>query len=252
MTDFLKKEREFVVPGDLIVKSIDHLPGKNAYREDEGIYAKKLGLVSIANRVISIIPLNSIYIPKVGDMVVAEVKDIQSNGWILDINSPYDAFLPLSGVRGYIDTNRTKLSSVYDVGERIYAKITVVNQLDTIHASMHDMDAKKLRGGRILTMNPAKVPRLIGRAGSMISMIKRLTKCNIAIGHNGVVWLEGGEIEKAMEAVRLVEAEAYTSGLTDRVSAMLGGKKDATPTKSKPASEAVKEAKDEKSRRKKA
>jgi exosome complex component RRP4 len=239
MGEFLKKEREFVVPGDLIVESMDHLPGKNAYREGEGIYAKKLGLISIANRVISVIPLNSIYIPKVGDMVVAEVKEIQSNGWILEINSPYEAFLPLSGVRGYIDTTRTRLSSVYDMGERVYAKITVVNQLDTIHASMYDMEAKKLIGGRLMTMNPAKIPRLIGRAGSMIGMIKRLTKCNIVVGHNGVIWLDGSDIEKAMEAVKLVDDEAYTSGLTDRVGAMLGEKN-------------IKEEKDEKNGRKKA
>ncbi len=231
MTDFLKQEREFVVPGDLIVKSIDQLPGKNAYREGEGIYAKKLGIVSIANRVISVIPLTGIYIPKVGDMVIAEVKEIQSNGWILEINSPYEAFLPLSGVRGYIDTNRTKLSSVYDIGERLFAKITVVNQLNTIHASMYDMDARKLKGGRIFTMNPAKIPRLIGRAGSMVGTIKRLTKCNMVIGHNGVVWLEGEDMDKAIGAIKLVEEEAYTTGLTDRVTAMLTPKEEARDEK---------------------
>lgn len=239
MTDFLKKDREFVVPGDLIVKSIDYLPGKNAFREGDDIFAKKVGLVSISNRVVSVIPLNSMYLPKVGDMVVAEVKELQGNGWILEINSPYEAFLPLSGVRKYIDTNRTKLSSVYDVGERIFAKINVVNQLDTIHASMYDMDTRKLQGGRLITMNPAKVPRLIGRAGSMVSTIKRLTGCNIVIGHNGVVWLEGGDTKKAMEAVDLVEREAYTTGLTDRVTEMLGGKKE-TVSKEKPV-EAVPE-----------
>jgi len=226
MSDFLKKEREFVVPGDLIVVSMDNLPGKNAYREGEGIYAKKLGLVTIANRVVSVIPLNGIYIPKVSDMVIAEIKEIQSNGWVLDINSPYEAFLPLSGVRGYIDTNRTKLSTVYDIGERIYAKIIVVNQLDNMYASMHDPETRKLKGGRLITMNPAKVPRLIGRAGSMIATIKKCTSCDIYIGHNGVIWLEGGQMDKAMEAIKLVEEQAYTTGLTDRVTAMLGGKKE--------------------------
>lgn len=239
MSEFLKQDRDFVVPGDLIIKSIDYLPGKNAFRDGDGIYAKKLGLVSIANRVISVIPLNCIYLPKVGDMVIAEVKEIQGNGWILEMNSPYEAFLPLSGVRKYIDTNRTKLSSVYDIGDRLFAKISVVNQLDTIHASMYDMETKKLNGGRIVTMNPAKVPRLIGRAGSMVSTIKRLTGCNIAIGHNGVVWIDGGDMEKALAAVRLVEKEAYTSGLTDRVTDMLGGQRE--PMKEENAVEMEKE-----------
>lgn len=245
MSEFLKQDRDFVVPGDLIVQSIDYLPGKNAFREGDGIFAKKLGLVSVANRVISVIPLNSMYLPKVGDMVIAEVKEIQGNGWILEINSPYEAFLPLSGVRKYIDTNRTKLSSVYDIGERLFAKINVVNQLDTIHASMYDMDTRKLVGGRLITMNPAKIPRLIGRAGSMVSTIKRLTGTNIVIGHNGVVWIEGGDIERALEAVRLVEKEAYTTGLTDRVTEMLGGKvekkTDAKKTTKKESDEPMEE-----------
>ena len=104
MTNLLKKERQVVIPGDEIVKSMDFLPGKNCFREGQSLYAKKLGLVSLSNRVISVIPLNSVYMPKVGDMVIGKVEEIQSNGWLINIDSPYSAYLPLSGVKEFIDT----------------------------------------------------------------------------------------------------------------------------------------------------
>jgi exosome complex RNA-binding protein Rrp4 len=44
MTELLKKEREFVIPGDEIVKSMEFLPGRNCFRDGDSIYSKKLGL----------------------------------------------------------------------------------------------------------------------------------------------------------------------------------------------------------------
>lgn len=218
---FKKQNKEFVVPGDEIVKSIDYLPGKNCYRDGESIIAKRLGLVSITGRVVSVIPLNTVYIPKSGDMVIGKIVDIQPNGWILDINSVGNAFLPLSGVREYIDPVRTKLSKIYNIGELLYAKIYMINDLDSIYLSMQDMKCRKLRNGRLVKINPAKIPRLIGRQGSMIKMIKERSKCRIFIGQNGLIWLQGEKEEVVIGAIELIEKEPYTDGLTDRVSKLL-------------------------------
>lgn len=228
MAELLKKEREFVAPGEEIVKSMDYLPGKNCFREGDSICSKRIGLVSVSGRVISTIPLNGPYLPKVGDMVIATVEDIQgTSGWLMDINAPYNAFLPLSGVREFIDTNRTRLSNVYSVGDVLYGKIHHVAPPDTVHISMQDPRSRKLKGGRILSINPAKVPRLIGKQGSMISMIKNRTGSRISIGQNGFMWMEGGNEDMVLKAVGLVESEAYRNGLTDKVSRLLGepGKK---------------------------
>ena len=151
----LKNERDFVIPGDRIVESMDYLPGRNCFRDGDSIYAKRLGIVSINNRVISVIPLNTVYIPKFGDMVVGEVVDIQKDGWVVNINSPYDAYMPLSGVREFIDTSKTRLSGVYALGDIIYAKVTQTND-DSVQISMKDGMARKLGGGRIVTINPAR------------------------------------------------------------------------------------------------
>ena len=69
-------------------------------------------------------------------------------------------------------------------------------------------------------MEPTKVPRLIGRKGSMINMIKAETRCKIVIGQNGRIWIscEKPEIEDIIEMIiRRIEREAHTAGLTDRI-----------------------------------
>jgi len=53
----------------------------------------------------------------------------------------------------------------------------------------------------------------------MINMIKEKTRCDIVVGQNGVVWVKGDpEMEKvARKVILMIDREAHTSGLTDRV-----------------------------------
>jgi len=224
MSEFSKKEREFVVPGDEIIKSMDYLPGKNCFREGNSIYAKRLGIVNVDGRVISVIPLSGVYMPRPGDMVIGEIEDVQSNGWVVSINAAHSAYLPLSGVREFIDTSKTDLSRVYAVGDVIYANIMSVISSNTIHLSMQDPRCRKFRSGRIVRMSPSKIPRLIGRQGSMIIMIKDLTGCRINVGQNGVICIEGEKEDLVIKAIDMIEQESQIEGLTDKISLLLGGK----------------------------
>jgi exosome complex component RRP4 len=225
MSEFNKNDREIVIPGDEVINSIDYLPGRNCFREGNSIYAKRIGMVSVKGRVISVIPLSGVYVPRAGDMVIGRVEDIQSSGWVVDIKSTSDAYLPLSGVREFIDTSKTDLSRFYTVGDVIYAKINHANS-HTIQLSMQDPRSRKFRSGRIISLNSAKVPRLIGKDGSMITMIKDKSRSRINVGQNGLVWFEGEKEDLVIEAVRLIETEATREGLTDRVSSMLNGVKE--------------------------
>ncbi len=223
MSELLKKEKDFVIPGDVIVNSLEYLPGRNAYRDGDSICAKRIGIVAINNRVVYVIPLSSVYMPKAGDIVIGEIVEVQSNGWVVDINSPYLAYLSLSGVREYIDTSKTSLSNVYAIGDVINAKV-VSAWPDSVHITMQDTRARKLTEGRIIKINPAKTPRLIGKQGSMISMIKEKTGCRITVGQNGVVWVSGENAEKVIETIKLIEKEAQFDGLTENISQFLGVK----------------------------
>lgn len=216
------EEKRVVLPGEKVAAADEHLPGKNVFKDEDNLYAKKIGLVSLTNNVLSVIPLNGVYIPKVGDMVIGEVKSVQSNGWVLTIGAPHDAYLPLSGVKEFIDTTRTDLNHVYGVGDAVYGKIHAINQFDSIHISMQDTRARKFKDGLIVKISPAKVPRVIGKEGSMINLIKEKTGCRISVGQNGFIWVAGDNEHKAEEAIRMVEQEAAGSGLTNKVAAFLG------------------------------
>ena len=74
-----------------------------------------------------------------------------------------------------------------------------------------------------MEINSQKVPRVIGKQGSMISLIKTKTGCEVTVGQNGLVWVKGtpeGEL-KAEQAIKLVEEKSHLEGLTDRVGKFL-------------------------------
>jgi exosome complex component RRP4 len=77
-------------------------------------------------------------------------------------------------------------------------------------------------------VTPTKIPRVIGRKGSMISMIKQETGCQIILGLNGVILVTGKSVEDeelAIEAIKKIDQESHTSGLTDRITQLLKEKK---------------------------
>ncbi len=224
MDKLLKKERDFATPGEKIVESMEFLPGRNCYRDGDSIYAKKAGLLHVSGRVLSVISLNGIYMPQRDDMIIGEVKEVQSNGWVIDVGAPYQAYLPLSGVRGFIDPNKTDMFKIYGIGDMIYGKVKMVSSTCSVHISMYDRMCRTFTGGRVVNVNPAKVPRIIGKAGSMIDMIKRKTGCRIVVGQNGVMWLEGDtpQVEEfVLEVVNTIQKKSHMEGLTNEIEKML-------------------------------
>jgi exosome complex component RRP4 len=76
----------------------------------------------------------------------------------------------------------------------------------------------------ILEISPAKIPRVIGRRGSMINMIQDILKIQTMVGQNGRIWIRTSDTDVmrlAIKAFKMIEAQAHTSKLTDRVKAML-------------------------------
>ena len=226
-TALLKQEREFVVPGDKIVSSMEFVPGKNTFRDGESIYSKRLGIVHLENHVISVVPLSGGYTPQIGDMVIGEIEDTQANGWFVTLEAPHSAYLSLSGVRGYVRQG-TDLTRIYNVGDLIYVKIVSVSK-QGVSLSMQDDRARKLSGGKVITVEPVKVPRVIGKQGSMISLIKRKTGSNIVVGQNGIVWLQGGDEDLATVVIKMVERESHKEGLTDMIEKFLNENAPAVP-----------------------
>jgi exosome complex component RRP4 len=81
-----------------------------------------------------------------------------------------------------------------------------------------------LEGGMVLEVSPAKIPRIIGRRGSMINMINDHLRIDSVVGQNGRIWIKTSDVEKlrlAIKAFKMIEDQAHTSNLTDRINRML-------------------------------
>jgi len=75
-----------------------------------------------------------------------------------------------------------------------------------------------------IKVNPFKVPRIIGKQGSMVTIIKQATNCQVVVGQNGLIWLEGTPQDevKAVSAIKKIEKESHMPGLTERIKKFLG------------------------------
>ena len=217
------KTREIVLPGYEMGERKGRRLGNGVYEENDKVFSKFLGVPRSDENEISVIPLSGTYLPRFGDRVIGVIETVEVSGWFVDVNSPYSAFLPLSeGVEEFVDLQRSELTRYYDVGDIIFCRLSKVTKSKTVQASMRDFESRKLRNGVIIKVTPTKIPRIIGKEGSMIMMIKDKTKCEIVTGQNGLVWIRGENKDKAIEAVLMIEKESHTVGLTEKIEKMLG------------------------------
>lgn len=218
----ISEEKDVVIPGEPLSKGMDFLPGDGTYREDKKILSNYLGVVQFKDRLVKVVPIRGRYIPEKDDIVIGEIERVSHSNWTIEINSPYTGILSISeATEEYVDLNEDDISDYFDIGELVATKITKVTKSKDVQLSMEDKMCKKLEGGRIVEIPHTKVPRLIGKKGSMINTIKRKTSCTIIVGQNGRIWLEGDNEELAAKAIKKVDREAHTEGLTEKISEWL-------------------------------
>jgi exosome complex component RRP4 len=106
------------------------------------------------------------------------------------------------------------------------AKVLQVDKEKKLQITLKDRNLYKIKGGHIIYVEPSKVPRIIGKKGSMISLLKKYTKCRIFVGQNGRIWIDGDEdgIKKVIETIYKIEDESLSYGLTNKIEEIL--KKD--------------------------
>jgi exosome complex component RRP4 len=215
----LVEDKQIVIPGEVLAEGEFH-SGRGTFMEDGKVCSSLVGLVAVRDKKISVIPLQSKYIPKRGDVVIGEITDIRFSMWNLDINSPYSGILPAAEVFG---KEKRELNRAFDVGDVLFLRVVDVDEVKKVKLGLKGRGLGKFRGGILINITPTKVPRLIGKKGSMINMIKDHTKCEVVVGQNGVVWVKGKpDMERVVQkVVKTIEEQAHTSGLTDRVRDML-------------------------------
>ena len=219
-----QEKREIVIPSQLLGDAEGNKAGRGTFIENGKIYSEMLGILSKRSNYINVIPLKGRYDAIEGDFVIGIVQEAMASSWLVDINAPYPALLHVNEVPWDVDFGETE--KYLNHGDSVMAKILQVDVEKKLQITLKDRNLYKIRGGHISYIEPSKVPRLIGKKGSMISLLKKYTRCRIFVGQNGRIWIDGDEddIAKVIYVIRKIEEESLAFGLTNRIEELL--KKD--------------------------
>ncbi len=218
-------ERKAIIPGEIIVEGDDYLPGEGTEKRDNKIYSLKYGLAEESNKLIRVIPLSGVYEPRRGNVIIGKVEMLTHNGWVINIGAPENAFLPLTEVPRYV--NKDELEEVMAIDDMVVIKIFSINKRG-VDVTIKSRGLGRIDEGLIFEINSNKVPRVIGKEGSMIKLIKDKTNTNITVGQNGKILVKGEKIEDELLAKRAIEHivdKSFISGLTEEVTKWFGENK---------------------------
>ena len=217
-------KRRYVVPGDKIIEG-SFRPLMNVIKVGNSIIATRIGIAETGRDGVKVIPLSGVYIPRVNDIVIGKITDHSSLSWEVDINSCFSAHLPAQDVFGRdFSPARDDMGRQLATGDLIAARIIAFDRTRDPMLTIQDKDLGKIPRGELLKISPTRVPRLIGKRGSMIQTIEQATQTRILIGQNGIVVVMGRNLDGtqlAIRAIRMVEEEAHTVNLTQRVKVLL-------------------------------
>lgn len=198
--------KKIVVPGELISAERKKL-GSNVYVANGKIYSKVLGVSDDADEQASVVALEGKYNPRTDDVVIGVVTRVVFAGYGINLNSATDSFIPAKAVRDQLR-----------VGDVIMAKVESVNELKEADLAY----PRRLIGGEVIEIVPVRSPRLIGKSGSMLELLRRGTGCELVVGKNGRIWARNGNIDLLKKIVAFIEANAYKSNLTNALQDYFG------------------------------
>jgi len=215
------KQKEIISPGEIIAEGEDFLPGDWTIKVGDKIISTRLGVADKSERIVKVVPISGVYIPRRGNTVIGEVVDLNQAGWMIDIKGPYSAFLPMRECPMFI--RESEMESYLSAGDLVAVKVLGVKR-GGVDLTTKFRGLGKIREGIIIEINPHRVPRVIGKEGSMIRIIKDATGCDINVGQNGIVWVRGSSVEHelfAKSAIDYVVTNTISEGLTDMVEVWL-------------------------------
>ncbi|HKQ21620.1 MAG TPA: exosome complex RNA-binding protein Rrp4 [Nitrososphaeraceae archaeon] len=220
----LEIKKRYVIPGDVIIEG-NYRPLMNVIKKDNFIIATRIGIAESSKDGIKVIPLSGVYIPRVNDIVIGKIIDNSSLSWEVDINAIFSAHLPAQDVFGRdFSPAKDDMKKRLAPGDLVTSRIITFDRTRDPMLTIQEKDLGKISNGEFLKISSTRVPRLIGKRGSMIQTIEQATQTRILIGQNGILVVTGKNnegISLAFKAIKLVEEEAHTSNLTQRVKDLL-------------------------------
>ncbi|AAL64028.1 exosome complex RNA-binding protein Rrp4 [Pyrobaculum aerophilum] len=215
--------RQLVFPGDVIATADSKVEGP-VYLDNGKYRSLVVGLVEFREDVVVVVPLEGTYKPKKGDLVIGYVTDVLATGWEVDVRSFMPAYLPVGeALHRHVDLETTPLTTFLNIGDVVVAKVKDVDLTDEypIILTLKDEKVGKVESGTVVEITPVKVPRVIGKRGSMLNTLMELG-CDIVVGQNGRIWVKCKDPRDEVflaSLIRKIEAESHVMGLTDRIRA---------------------------------
>ncbi|MEM3203286.1 MAG: exosome complex RNA-binding protein Rrp4 [Saccharolobus sp.] len=211
-----------VAPGDLLAEGEFQIPwSPYILKINNKYYSTVVGLFDVRENLFEVIPLEgSFYYPKIGDIVIGLVVDVEIYGWLVDIKAPYQAYLPALNFIGRSVNPGEDLRRYLDVGDYIIAKVDNFDRTINPVLSVKGKDLGRISSGVVIDIMPVKVPRVIGKNKSMYETLTSGTGCNMLVANNGRILANCSSRfseELLTEAIRKIESESHIKGLTDRI-----------------------------------
>ncbi len=195
--------KKLVIPGEIISEKsirLDHtiVEGGKTCSTIIGLYDDQ------AN---SLIPVEGLWYPRPGEKIIGIVEETKLNTDTIALNAPYKGIV----ISKFSEGNMVN-------GDILEATVKELDKTGTIVL----IRPRVLYGGKVLSVKPSKVPRILGKDNTMIKQISEGTKSSISVGMNGLIWIKGGDSDLATQAVLRIQEESHVPGLTERIAKMLG------------------------------
>lgn len=200
--------KEMVFPGQMLQQA-ERKP-HHTYAEKGKLYSSIVGIYDTESG--SITPLEGSWKPRIGDIVVGVVVGARAERKVYNVDLCYHG-------NGLLIEDKFSRSE-FGLGDVLEVEVKSIENKRNILLER----PKLLKGGTLMRIKPSKVPRVIGRSDTMIKQIAELTNSTIAVGTNGIIWLNGGNIAAAKLAILTIEREAHTQGLTAKIKDILVNK----------------------------
>lgn len=179
-----------VIPGELVTDDPIWMKGHGTYFLENMTYSSVVGRVSRVNKLLSVIPLKSRYMPETGDHIIGRVAEVGNKRWKVDIGAKQHAILMLGSVnlpggvlRRKSESDELQMRSFLKEGDLLNAEVQSLFQDGS--ASLHTRSLKygKLRNGVFVRVPSSLIVRSKQHTHTLPGNV------TVIFGVNGFIWL---------------------------------------------------------------
>ncbi len=213
-------ELRLVTPGMAIGPIAGKRVGSGAIAQNDTIIATRLGWAKEFNNTVSVDPINSAYMPRSGDLIVAVVAEVRNNLWFMNINGPFQGLLPMSLAPWKVEFGAARQHM--GIGDVVLARVQEVDECHNVVLTMKGVGLRRLNQGTVVSVPINHIDRLRGEGNATVQRLRDAADSRIIIGENGRVWIDGDAegTAWAREAIALTQASGHKTTFEAELSAL--------------------------------